>query len=231
MPVQDAPELNTEQPVGGAAKATISQMFSTPVARVSFPGAGEVAAPLTERILQRTGALSKDFGYKTETAGELTRWGGEPAVRLTHWVCAAAGRFVESLTGQSLSEAFERSAGREGEARGGERQVRVAASRSWASVYHSGDRHEAHFHPNTALSAVYYVTAPGLCELHFMDPRPNVDYYDAGISLAGDSHRTRVTCKPGELVIFPGWLRHSVPSFHEESARISIAWNLNYTVV
>lgn len=202
MPVQGAPEPNTEQPAGSVAKATISQMFSTPVARISFPGAGEMAAPLTERILQRTGELSKDFGYKTETAGELTQWGGEPAVRLTRWVCAAAGRFVESLTGQSLSEAFERSVSREGEAHGAERQVRVAASRSWASVYRSGDRHEAHFHPNTALSAVYYVAAPGLCEIHFLDPRPNVDYFDAGISLAGDSHRTRVTCQPANWSFF-----------------------------
>ncbi|MFJ6438582.1 TIGR02466 family protein [Streptomyces sp. NPDC091416] len=205
-------------------------MFSTPVARMLFPYADEVAAPLTERILQRPGAMSKDFGYKTETAGELVRWGGEPAVRLTRWVCAAAGRFVESLTGLSLSEAFERSAGLEGEEGTQGRQVRVAASRSWASVYRPGDRHEAHFHPNTALSAVYYVTAPNLCEINFLDPRPNVDYFDSGISLAGDSHRTRITCKPGELVIFPGWLRHSVPTFHEESKRISIAWNLNYVL-
>lgn len=230
MPVRDAAELNAEQSVENSAKAIISQMFSTPVARISFPHASEVGVPLAERILERTGALSKDFGYKTETAGELTQWGGEPAVRLTRWVCAAAGRFVESLTGLSLSEAFERSAGLEGEEHGGGRQVRVAASRSWASVYRPGDRHEAHFHPNTALSAVYYVAAPNLCELTFLDPRPNVDYFDSGISLAGDSHRTRVTCRPGELVIFPGWLRHSVPTFHEESTRISIAWNLNYTL-
>ncbi|MEU6721717.1 putative 2OG-Fe(II) oxygenase [Nonomuraea sp. NPDC046802] len=88
---------------------------------------------------------------------------------------------------------------------------------------------EPHFHPNTALAAIYYVKAPGMCELDLMDPRPNIDYFDAGISLASEDHNVRLHCRPGDLVLIPGWLKHAVPAFEEPSERISISWNLGYT--
>ncbi|MFJ3841839.1 putative 2OG-Fe(II) oxygenase [Streptomyces sp. NPDC090054] len=200
------------------------------MARTQCPFAAEINHRLAERILDEAGAGAKEFGYKQETAGELTAWAGPDAVRLSRWVCAVAGRFTESLTGAPLREAFDRSRQREGErAQEGDGGVAVGVTRSWASLYRAGDRHEAHFHPNTALSAVYYLAAPGLCEIDLLDPRPAVDYYDPGITLAGESHRVRLSCPPGELIVFPGWLKHAVPEFQDADPRISIAWNLNYT--
>ncbi|MGW9369627.1 TIGR02466 family protein [Streptomyces xanthophaeus] len=206
-------------------------MFATPLARTQCPFGAEVNDRLAARVLDEAGAGAKDFGYKQETAGEFTAWAGPDAVRLSQWVCAVAGRFVESLTGMPLAEAFARSLQREAEPGAGPvRPVAVGVTRSWASLYRAGDRHEAHFHPNTALSAVYYLAAPGPCEIDLLDPRPAVDYFDPGITLAGESHRVRLSCPPGELIIFPGWLKHAVPEFHDESTRISVAWNLNYTL-
>ncbi|MEV7833077.1 TIGR02466 family protein [Streptomyces subrutilus] len=207
------------------------QLFATAVARTRCPFADEVNGRLAGLLAERTGAGVKEFGYKRETAGEFTRWGGQDAVRLSRWVCAVAGRFTESLTGMPLAEAFGRSLDREAEREAGEvRAVAVGVTRSWASHYRAGDRHEPHFHPNTALSAVYYVAAPGVCEIDLIDPRPAVDYYDPGITLAGESHRVRLACTPGELLVFPGWLRHAVPPFRDEAPRVSVAWNLNYTL-
>ncbi|MCX5078499.1 2OG-Fe(II) oxygenase family protein [Streptomyces sp. NBC_00424] len=218
------------QPPAGT-RATIAQLFATPVARTLCPFAAEVNDPLAARILDEAGVGAKDFGYKQETAGEFTAWAGPDALRLSRWVCAVAGRFTESLVAMPLAEALGRSRQREGEqAHGKGREVAVGVTRSWASLYRAGDRHEAHFHPNTALSAVYYVAAPGLCEIDLLDPRPAVDYYDPGITLAGESHRVRLSCPPGELLVFPGWLKHAVPEFHDGEPRISIAWNLNYTL-
>ncbi|MGW6309590.1 hypothetical protein [Streptomyces niveus] len=73
MPASDTAEKDS--PVSGAA-ATISQLFSTPLVRVTYPYADEVSAPLAARILERGQGCPgpvKDFGYKTETSGELTR--------------------------------------------------------------------------------------------------------------------------------------------------------------
>lgn len=216
-------------PAGGT-RSTVAQLFATPVARTPCPFASEVNDVLTERVTAVAGGEVKDFGYKLETAGELTAWAGPDAARLSRWVCRVAGAFVESLTGVPLAEAVGRSQRREGERSGDVRPVSVDVTRSWASLYRAGDRHEPHFHPNTALSAVYYVAAPGLCEIDLLDPRPAVDYYDPGITLAGESHRVRLACPPGELLVFPGWLKHAVPHFQGEGPRISIAWNLNYSL-
>lgn len=176
----------------------------------------------------------KDFGYKAETSGELTSWGDPSADRLTRWVARTAHQVVEALTHKSLAAAYteslQREAGHSTDAgEEPERRVGVAVSRSWASLYRPGDNHEAHFHPNTALAAIYYVSAPKTCELDLLDPRPYVDYFDPGISLAGDRHRVRISCLPGELVIFPGWVRHAVPPYTDDGIRISLSWNLNYT--
>ncbi len=36
------------------------------------------------------------------------------------------------------------------------------------------------------------------------------------------------TCKEGRLLIFPAWLRHSVPANDGQSERISISFNLMF---
>ncbi|WP_331753666.1 MULTISPECIES: TIGR02466 family protein [unclassified Streptomyces] len=230
MPVFE--EAQSSRPEAAAAtRATVMQLFATAVARTQCPFADQVNDRLAGLLAERASQGAKEFGYKKETKGEFTQWGGVDAVRLSRWVCAVAGRFTESLTGMSLAEAFGRSLEREAEQDPGEaRAVSVGVTRSWSSLYRSGDRHDPHFHPNTALSAVYYVAAPGTCEIDLLDPRQNVDYYDPGISLAGESHRVRLACTPGELLVFPGWLKHSVPPFQDDSTRMSIAWNLNYTL-
>ncbi|MFD9574650.1 putative 2OG-Fe(II) oxygenase [Streptomyces sp. NPDC059982] len=239
MPVSQtrpaAEQADTPDRAGSPApgtRATVSQLFATPVARTECPFANDINAVLATRILERAEARqdAKDFGYKRETAGEFTAWGGAEAVRLSRWVCAVAGAFTESVTGMPLTEAFTRSRQREAEPGAGPvRAVAVGVTRSWASLYRAGDRHEPHFHPNTALSAVYYAAAPTRCEIDLFDPRSAVDYYDPGITLAGESHRVRLSCPPGELLVFPGWLKHAVPEFQDSDPRISIAWNLNYT--
>ncbi|MFE7043549.1 TIGR02466 family protein [Streptomyces atratus] len=185
-------------------------------------------------VVERAGGSGKVFSYKAETSGELTSWGDPSVDRLTRWVARSAHQVVEALTHKSLAAAYTESLQSEAGAAGvgGEQEARVgvAVSRSWASLYRPGDDHEAHFHPNTALAAIYYVTAPKTCELDLLDPRPYVDYFDSGISLAGDRHRVRISCLPGELVIFPGWLRHAVPPYTDDGERISLSWNLNYAV-
>lgn len=222
------PPLRSPDEGSATTRAMVSQLFATPVARVRCPFADDVNPSLAAAVSRREGARVKDFGYKRETAGEFTAWGGSDAARLSGWVCSVAGKFVESLTGMPLTKAFTHSLAREGEQLAGEASVSVGVTRSWASLYREGDLHEPHFHPNTALSAVYYVAAPGVCEIDLLDPRPAVDYYDPGICLAGESHRVRLACTPGELIVFPGWLKHAVPPFTGEETRISIAWNLNY---
>ena len=91
--------------------------------------------------------------------------------------------------------------------------------RMWATLAQGRhDGHAVHDHPNAAVAGVYYVSAPpGSGPICFYDPR-DLPW------LARDCER--LTPKPGLLVLFPSWLRHSVgPSFTDEP-RISVAFNV-----
>ncbi|MGW3956833.1 putative 2OG-Fe(II) oxygenase [Streptomyces sp. NPDC004752] len=211
----------------GASTASITQMFSTPLARVLCPYADEWNGRLSACAVEQADK-GRDFGYKRE-APDLSAWGEPAADGLTRWVGGICRQLVEKLTGRCLAEAYALSRGREGGG-AGEALVGITALRSWASVYRRGDRHEPHFHPNTAWSAIYYVAGDGGCELDLFDPRPFVGYFDPGIALAGEDQRVRLRCMPGELVLFPGWLRHAVPDVQDDGVRISLSWNLNYLI-
>jgi len=219
-------------------EGVILQSFATPVARVVYPYAAELNSSIAEVVLGRLAQVDNKFTYKSETGANMTSW-GEPLVdALSAWVFSAARRFVETSTGRTLSEAYAVSAANDADTYNGVAGpsaaadgVSIVAPRSWASVYRRGDQHESHFHPNTAIAAIYYVEGPDECELDLLDPRANIDYFDPGISFAGEGHNLRLRCAPGELVLFPGWLKHAVPAFQGDGVRMSLSWNLGYARV
>jgi hypothetical protein len=229
---------NTHQsrPPGHASESgVITRAFATPVVRIAYPFGQEFNGPLAELVMGRLSAVDNKFSYKSETAADMTSW-QEPLIdNLTGWVLTMARRFVETITGLPLDDAYAEADAQDRETFNStvdgasrRRVVSVVPTRSWASVYRRGDHHEAHFHPNTALAAIYYVESPGPCELDLLDPRPNVDYFDPGITFAEEGRTLRLRCEPGDLVLLPGWLKHSVPMFTGDSVRISLSWNLRY---
>ena len=94
------------------------------------------------------------------------------------------------------------------------------------------DAHEPHIHPNTAIAAVYYVAAGAAraCAIDLYDPRIAAEYFDPGIRLAAEGDRMRLHCAPGELLLFPGWVRHGVPRYDDGGIRVSMSWNLYFAV-
>lgn len=89
--------------------------------------------------------------------------------------------------------------------------------RMWATLAHRGG-HAMHDHPNSAVAGVYYVSVPpGSAPICFYDPR-NLPW------LTGDC--LPLTPKPGLLVLFPPWLRHSVAPSSTDEPRISVAFNV-----
>lgn len=163
---------------------------------------------------------AKDLAFKSETAGDLASWAEPEARRLTAWVLTMARSLVETVRSQPLHELVGAESAED---------VKVTSLRSWASVYRGGDHHTAHSHPNTAIAAIYYVASGSTCELDLLDPRANVDHFDPGITFASEGQIVRLSCRPGELVLIPGWMKHSVPEYGDADVRISIAWNLAYS--
>jgi uncharacterized protein (TIGR02466 family) len=99
----------------------------------------------------------------------------------------------------------------------------------WANINPPGAYHPTHNHPNNYLSGVYYVTVPEVgSHILFQDPRP-------AMIMPRPRQYTRVTAnaadaqsRPGRMVLFPSWLRHTVPANDGQTERISIAFNLMF---
>ena len=99
----------------------------------------------------------------------------------------------------------------------------------WGNINPPGAYHPTHHHPNNYLSGVYYVAVPQKgSRIVFQDPRPSV-------IMPKPRQYTRLTAngadaqsKEGRLLIFPAWLKHSVPSNEGQSERISISFNLMF---
>lgn len=99
----------------------------------------------------------------------------------------------------------------------------------WANINPKGGQSSAHTHPNNFLSAVYYVKVPrGEGEIHFVDPRPQAEVMlpPTAEDNRFNGNRRVFDVAPGRLVMFPAWLRHSVPPNRSDEERISIAANL-----
>jgi Putative 2OG-Fe(II) oxygenase len=203
----------------GHSTGQLLSLFASPVARISYAFAEEVNEKLFSSILRRMTTEAKDLTFKSETVGNLVDWGDPEVNQLTAWVLSMARTFVETVRREPLHHTVGAASPND---------VQVTPLRSWASVYRGSDHHSAHFHPNTAIAAIYFVASAGTCDLELVDPRVNVDYFDPGIIFANEGQIVRLSCRPGELLLLPGWMKHAVPPYGDADVRISVAWNIGY---
>jgi len=99
----------------------------------------------------------------------------------------------------------------------------------WANINPPGAYHPTHNHPNNYLSGVYYVAVPDSgSRILFQDPRPSMIMPRPRQFTRLTANAADAQSKPGRLLIFPAWLRHSVPANDGQSDRISISFNLMF---
>ena len=96
-----------------------------------------------------------------------------------------------------------------------------------------GNNNSPHHHPECMLAVVYYVKVPensGDILLH--DPRGSILWRDpqARTDITWDSYRPyhKITPVPGMLLIFPGYVIHSVESNLSKEMRLSIAISTHF---
>ena len=90
--------------------------------------------------------------------------------------------------------------------------VRMEIFDCWGAIYQKGDFTKSHDHWPHPWSFVYYVGSNGETPLIFPDAPQGAHY---------------VYPKTGDMVLFPGWIRHNVPAHEDDSQRIIVAGNLN----
>ena len=103
----------------------------------------------------------------------------------------------------------------------------------WANINSAGASHAIHNHPNNFLSGVYYIqTQAGADTVNFHDPRPQTGIIRPPITelTAQNTDQVVVNVSKGTLLMFPAYLSHSVSRNESGQPRISISFNLMFSL-
>ena len=103
----------------------------------------------------------------------------------------------------------------------------------WANIAASGASHAMHSHPNNFLSGIYYVhTHPGADSVNFHDPRPQTGIIRPPVTklTSQNTDQVVVTVSDGMLLMFPSYLAHSVAPNESDKLRISISFNMMFSL-
>jgi uncharacterized protein (TIGR02466 family) len=196
----------------GRAGGRVSLLFATPVVLGEFDPAEELNAALEQRILAKR---EDDKGLKLSNRGgwqsthDFVRWSGAAGVTVIKRACELASAHVSRPDGTPVRWTVD----------------------AWANVSGPGAFNMPHVHGGTYWAAVYYVRVGegdgGQLVLH--DPRmPGLRMHAPGIRFSnmGPDVRAEIRPKEGLLVMFPGWLSHSVEPWLGSGERISVAMNI-----
>ena len=103
---------------------------------------------------------------------------------------------------------------------------RLVITQCWANRNPKGSRHHEHVHPNSIISGVmYFQINEKLPPIQFAKTNQDAMKLDPEKYNHVNSESFMLTCKPGELILFPASLKHSVPINHGEEDRISVSFN------
>ncbi len=194
------------------ARARARLLFATPVVIGEFDDAEPLNAALEQRILAKR---EEDHGLKLSNRGgwqsthDFVRWSGEAGRTIINRACELANGQVTRADGTAPGWTVD----------------------AWANVSGPGAFNMPHVHGGTFWAAVYYVRVGegkgGELVLH--DPRmPGLRMHAPGVrfSNAGPELRADIKPKEGLIVLFPGWLSHSVEPWLGVGERISVAMNI-----
>lgn len=96
----------------------------------------------------------------------------------------------------------------------------------WIGISERGGHHQIHDHEDAVLAVVFYARTPvGASPLLFEDPRSSSGTNKATL-FAGNLAEFKP--KAGDLIVFPGWLRHGFPPNSDDmlSSRVTYSYNV-----
>ena len=103
---------------------------------------------------------------------------------------------------------------------------RLIITQCWANRNPKGSRHHEHVHPNSIISGVmYFQINEKLPPIQFSKTNQDGVKLDPEKYNHVNSESFMLPCKPGELILFPSSLKHSVPINQGDEDRISISFN------
>ena len=110
----------------------------------------------------------------------------------------------------------------------GKNNIRI--TQMWAIINKKDDFNVIHTHPNTYLSAAYYVKAPKNCGTFFIEnPNSAKRYFRPEIANRNELNGevAGIEISEGDLLLFPGYLPHKVGKNESDDDRIVISFNVD----
>ena len=103
---------------------------------------------------------------------------------------------------------------------------RLVITQCWANRNPKGSKHHEHVHPNSIISGVmYFQINEKLPPIQFSKTNQDGMKLDPIKYNHVNSESFMLPCKPGELILFPSSLKHSVPINQGNEDRISVSFN------
>lgn len=82
-------------------------------------------------------------------------------------------------------------------------------SNSWFNVQRPGSVLRHHTHPDSRVSAALCIAGDELSsKLYFENPNPLIGFVEAGQQTEFNMEMAKFKLSPGDLVLFPSWLKH-----------------------
>ena len=113
-------------------------------------------------------------------------------------------------------------------------RIGVDMHESWCHITPSGGYHDAHTHPNSSWSGIYYVRA-GESDLQtknginrFYAPWMPTAYSDIGTRWTSEVGSIDMPAEDGTLLIFPSWILHAGMPYLGDTDRIIVSFNCKF---
>jgi len=204
-------------------QAQILGVFETPIAVAKVTNAEPLVAQLRDSILAKRashpGVMRSNIGGWHSEA-DMLDWGGEAAYQIADAAVRMAIRMTH-FSGPSGADAYD------------------WLIQMWANVSGPGSANLTHTHPGNLFACVFYVDFGGGPEeqtggeFFLEDPRfPMTAMHLPALRARdpdGNPQRTVLNFRqePGDMIMFPAWMRHGVLAYNGTRERISIAINVD----
>ncbi len=199
-------------------KMTMVQGFVTPILKCVFPNCQAINDGLRRLILEQ--APPEPSVHRSNIGGwhspnDFLKTDSPFVRQLVEWIRTALTGMTQATGGAEIAPRGE---------------FRIVG---WANVLYHGGYNKVHTHNAYAWSGVYYVDPgdevagdPWAGKLEFIDPRAGV----ASPIVPGDPFDQTLCFEPeaGQLMMFPGWLKHCVHPYKGQRPRISVAFNFSW---
>ena len=113
-------------------------------------------------------------------------------------------------------------------------RIGVDVHESWCHITPRGGYHDAHTHPNSSWSGIYYIRA-GECDLEskngvnrFYAPWMPTAYSDIGTLWNSQMSSIDMPVEDGTMIVFPSWILHSGMPYQGDTERVIVAFNCKF---